>query len=111
MAAERRCSASRDGAHDAPLGAAEVTFVSTAIGVAVAANDVRHLHARGHLIRSGGRHDLQRQPIERALGVSDKLVRDARVARARQIGVPQQHLNDADFSAFLQQMCSSWNLI
>ena len=86
MAAERRRSASRDGAHDPPLRAAEVTFVSTAIGLTVAANDVRHLQACGHVIRSGGRHDLQRQPIERALRASDKLVRDPRVARrARQI--------------------------
>ena len=64
MAAERRRSASRDGAHDAPLSAAEVTFVSTAIGVAVPSNDVRHLQARVHVIRSGGRHDLQRLGLE-----------------------------------------------
>jgi hypothetical protein len=46
MAAECRRSANRDGAHDAPLDAAKVTFVSTAIGTAVAANDVCHLQAR-----------------------------------------------------------------
>jgi dTDP-4-amino-4,6-dideoxygalactose transaminase len=61
--------------------------------------------ARGHVIRSGGRHDLQRQPIELALRASDKLVRDLRVARrARQIGMPQQDLNDADVGAALEQM-------
>jgi hypothetical protein len=76
MAAERRRSASRDGAHDAPLDAAKVTFVSTAIGTAVAANDIRHLQARGHVIRSGRRHGLQRQRIECARRASDKLVRD-----------------------------------
>ena len=68
MAAERCRSAGHNGAHDAPLDAAEVSFVRAAIGIAVAAENIRHLQVRGHVPRrSGGRHDLQRQPIERAL--------------------------------------------
>jgi len=51
MAAERRRAAGHDGAHDAPLCAAEMAFVIAAIGVAVPAEDVRHLQSRGHVTR------------------------------------------------------------
>jgi hypothetical protein len=106
MAAERCRSTGHNGAHDAPLGAAEASFVRPAIGIPVAAENIRHLQVRGHVTRrSGGRHDFQCQPIERALRLPDKPVRDPRVARrARQVGMAQQHLNDADIGAALQQM-------
>ena len=46
MAAERRGPARLDRTHDAALGAAEVAGMRLAIGLAVAAEDVRHLQAR-----------------------------------------------------------------
>ena len=42
VAAQRRRPAQRDGAHHPPLDAAQMTIVRAAIGVAVAAQDVRH---------------------------------------------------------------------
>ena len=80
--------------------------MGAAIGLAVAAEDIRHFQAGRHdAAGSGGRHDLQRQPVERALGPPDQAVRDPRVARrARQVAVPKQHLDDADVGAGLQQM-------
>ena len=75
-----------------------------AIGVAVAAEDIRHFQTGRHAADgSGGRHDFQPQPVERALHPSDKPVRDPRVAgRARQIGVTEQDLDDADVRVFLR---------
>jgi len=72
----------------------------------VATEDIRHFQAGRHdAAGSGGRHDLQPQPVERALGPSDEAVRHPRVARrARQIGMPQEHLNDPDIGAGLQEM-------
>ena len=61
-----------DGAHHAALDAAETLLVRAPIGVAVAAEHVRHFQAcrqRGR--RSGGWNDLQPQPVERALRPPD----------------------------------------
>ena len=106
MAAQRRCPTQRDGAHHPPLDTAQVTVMQAPIGVTMAAEDIRHFPcSRHHAAGSGGRHDLQRQPVERALRTPDQAVRDARVARrARQVGVTQQHLDDADVGAVLQQV-------
>jgi len=72
---------------------------------AMAAEDIRHLQSRNHSCRSAGRHDLQRQPIERALGPPDQSVRDPRIARrARQVGMAQEDLNDADVGVLFQQV-------
>ena len=46
MAAQRRRPAQLDGAHHAPLDAAEVTVMGAAIGIAVAAEDIRHFQSR-----------------------------------------------------------------
>ena len=73
MAAQRRRPAQLDGAHHAPLDAAEMTVMGAAIGVAVAAEDIRHFQTGRHgAAGSGGRHHLQRQPVERALGSPDR---------------------------------------
>src|SRR6266576_5779625 len=48
MAAERGRSAGRDGAHDAPLDAPEMTGVHLSKRCAVAAEDIRHLQGRSH---------------------------------------------------------------
>jgi hypothetical protein len=98
--------ASQDGAHDASLDAAEVFGMCAAIGVAVVAEDIRRFQIHRHgAAGSGGRYDLQCQPIERAFRPSDEPVRDPRVTRrARQIGVPQQDLNNADIRTALQEM-------
>jgi hypothetical protein len=46
-----------------------------AIGIAVAAEDIRHFQAGRHdADGSGGRHYLQPQPVKRALGPSDQPV-------------------------------------
>jgi len=70
MTAERRRPAQLDGAHHPPLDPAQVAVMHAAIGVAVPTEDLRQFQARGHG-GSGGRHHLQRQPVERALGPSD----------------------------------------
>ena len=81
VAAQRRRSAQLDGAHYPPLDAAQATVMRAAIGIAVAAEDIRHFRARRHgAARSGGRHHLQPQPVERAPGPSDQPVRNPRVA-------------------------------
>jgi len=46
MPAERRAPAELDRAHHPTLDPAEVTGVSQAIGLAVAAEDIRHLQPR-----------------------------------------------------------------
>ena len=45
VTAERRRPAQLDGAHHPPLDAAEMAIVCPAIGVAVAAEDIRHFQA------------------------------------------------------------------
>src|SRR2546422_208251 len=72
MAAERGRSAGRDGAHDAPLDAPEMTGVRLSKRCAMAAEDIRHLQSRSHDARSAGRDDLQAEPIKRARRVADR---------------------------------------
>jgi hypothetical protein len=48
VATQRRRSAEFDGAHHPPLDAAEMPIMITAIGVAVAAEDIRHLQSHRH---------------------------------------------------------------
>jgi hypothetical protein len=80
MMSEGGCKAAR--AHHPPLDAAQVSVMQAAIRLAVAAEDIRHFQASRHRAAgSGWRHDLQRQPVERALGPPDELVRDPRIAR------------------------------
>ena len=71
MAAERRRAAGLDRAHDAPLDAPEMAGMRLTIGLAVAAEDIRHLQSlHAMATRSAGRHHLQRQPVERARRVA-----------------------------------------
>jgi len=73
MAAERRRPTQLDGTHHPPLEAAQMTVMSAPIGIAVAAENIRHFQAGRHgATGSGGRHHLQRQPVERALGPLDE---------------------------------------
>jgi hypothetical protein len=73
--AQRRRPAQLDSAHHPPLDAAQVTVMRAAIGIAVAAEDIRHFQAGRHdADGSGGRHYLQPQPVKRALGPSDQPV-------------------------------------
>src|SRR6516162_7755066 len=54
---------------------------------------------------SGGRHDLQPQPVEGAWRLRDDLARDLGIARrGREIVVAEQHLDDADVGAVLQKV-------
>ena len=48
MAAQFRRPAQLNGAHHASFDAAEMAVMSPAIGVAVAAEDIRHFQSRGH---------------------------------------------------------------
>ena len=94
-----------DGAHHPPLDTAQVSGMGTAIGIAVETQDIRHFQTRKHGAHLGGRHDLQLEPIERALGPLDQPSRNTRVARcARQIGMAEQDLNDPNVGAALQKM-------
>ena len=91
MAAQRRRAAQFDGAHHAPLDAAEVTVMGASVGFAIAAEDSRHFQIGRHGRQSGGRRrDLQRQAVERALRPADQSIRDFGVTRrAGQIGVAE----------------------
>ncbi len=51
MAAEHGCATRFDGSHDAQLGVAQMPGIGTAVRLAVAAEDVRHLQ-----LRAGWRH-------------------------------------------------------
>jgi hypothetical protein len=91
MAAERGRSAGRDGAHDAPLDAPEMTGVRLSKRCAMAAEDIRHLQSRSHDARSAGLGDLQAEPIERARRVADRFGGDPGIARrACEAGVAEQ---------------------
>ena len=48
VAAQRRRPAQLDGAHHPPLDAAQVTVMRAAIGIAVAAEDIRHFQTGRH---------------------------------------------------------------
>ena len=73
MAAERRRATQLDGAHHPPLEAAQMTVMSAPIGIAVAAENIRHFQAGRHgAAGSSGWHDFQRQPVERAFGSLDE---------------------------------------
>ena len=106
VAAERRRPAQLDGAHDPPFDAAEMAGVCLAIGVAVAAEDIRHLQigCHGRAAQAGG----TTSSVSRSSGLSVRrieVVRDLRIARrGRQVVVAEQHLDDADIGAALQQM-------
>src|SRR5205085_4704865 len=80
MAPEHRRPARRDGAHDAALDAPEMTSVRLAKRFAMAAEDIRHLQSGSDDARSGGRHDLKAEPIERARRVADRSSGDPGVA-------------------------------
>src|SRR5260370_32150509 len=72
MAAEHRCPARRDGAHDPPLDAPDMTGAPLSKHFAIAADDLRPLQSRNHGSRSAGRHDFQADPIEQARRVADR---------------------------------------
>src|SRR6266853_1387229 len=72
VAAERRRPTEPDSTHHAPLDTAEMTIMRMAIDVTMVAEDIRHFQTGRHgRARSGGRHDLQREPVERAFGLPD----------------------------------------
>ena len=106
MAAQRRRPARLDGAHDATLPAGQVAGVFGAIGGAVAAEDVRHLQ-RGSHARPDQLGGVTAR-LRRSSGLAVSAIRcggDLRVAcRGRQPGVAEQHLDDADVGAGLEQM-------
>jgi hypothetical protein len=58
MAAQRRGAARRDGTYDSMLDQAHVHAVSTAVSLAVAAEDIRHLKRDAHVQRSGWWNNL-----------------------------------------------------
>ena len=112
MAAERRRAAGRDRADHAPLDAAEMSGVSRAIGLAVAAENIRQFHARRAVagpadaapVYPGGMTSSD----SRSRGLSVARITcggDARVARRRrQIVVAEQDLDDPDVDSALQEM-------
>lgn len=105
MAAERRRPARRDRAHDASFAAADLPCVIAKIGIAMAAEDVGELDRRPLHARSLGRRHLQGKAVQGALRPADQMRRDLRVARRRrQMLVAEQHLDDANVDAALQEM-------
>jgi hypothetical protein len=105
MTAERRRAAQLDGAHDARFDAAERALPVTAIGRAVAAEDIRHFQNGARTRRSGGRRDGQVEAVQRALRHGDRRGRHMGVARRRrQIAVAQQDLDDPGVGSALQKM-------
>src|SRR6266403_2044799 len=73
MAAEHRCPARRDGAHDPPLDAPEMTGARLSKHFAMAAEDIRHLQSRNHGSRSAGRHDFDAETNELARTAADRV--------------------------------------
>ena len=116
MTPERGRPTRRDRAHDAPLGPPHMSGVAAKIGLAMAAQDVRDFYRRpaegssgaGHDPRCAPlsrRHDLQRQTIERARRRPDRMDGDLRIERRRrQMGMPEQNLNDSNVGTAFQQM-------
>lgn len=105
VAAKHSRPACRDRAHDAPLGAAQMSGTSLPKRFAVAAEDIRHFQNRSHQVRSAGRHDLQAEPVKWTWGITDGLCGDLGIARrAGQTGMAEQHLDDAYVGTVLQQM-------
>ena len=106
MAAQGRRPAGLDRAHHSVLDASDVAVMRLAIGGAVAAEHVRHLHRRAHReVGSSGRRDPQPRVVERADRVGDGDGRHLGIARrGRQIAVPEQDLDDTDVGPVLQQM-------
>ena len=97
VTAERRRPARRDGAHDAPLDAAEMPGTGLPKRFAVAAEDIRHLQNRSHGAGSAGRHDHQAEPVKRTWRVADRFRGDLSIARrAGQAGVAEQHLDGCE---------------
>lgn len=96
MTAKHSRPARRDGAHGAPLDAAEMPGAGLPKRFAVAAEDIRHFQNRSHQVRSARRHDLQAEPVKRTWRIADGLCGDLGIARrALQTGMAEQHLDDA----------------
>ena len=105
VTAQSRGPAGLDGGHDPALVTAHVPCVGGAPVGAVVTEDIRHLQRGGHRRRSAGRHDLQAEPVERAGGAPDRAGRNLGIARGRRdVGMPEQDLDDADVGAALQQV-------
>ena len=103
--AQHRCPARLDCCHDAALSAAELDRVGLPERCAVAAEDIRHLEHGPHCGRSVGRCHRQAQPIQRAGRIGDQVGGDLSVAsRRRESGMAEQHLDDANVGAALEQM-------
>ncbi len=105
VTAEPRRAASRDRADHTPLDAPEMSGVRSLVSFAVAAQDVGQFERRPNAHCLFRRRHVQREPIQGARRIGDDVARDACVARRRrQMLVAQQHLDDADVDAALQQM-------
>jgi hypothetical protein len=106
VAAEGGRPAGLDRAHDAALCSPKMTGMGLTVSLAVAAEDVRHLH-RGHDSGGSGRRGiLQLQPVKRARRVTDcRSGGNLGVAgRGRKIAMTEQHLDRADVGAGFQKM-------
>lgn len=66
MPTKRRRLAQLDRGHDAAFHPAEVAVVNAGIGMAMTAEDIRHLQLAAHGGASGGWHHLKGQAIKRA---------------------------------------------
>src|SRR5271166_243258 len=106
MTAERRRSACLDRGHDLALVVGQPVALGSAKSVAVAAEKIRHLQLlRAHDPGSFGRDHHEREPIERTWRVGDQMSGDLRITGGRrEVGMSEQHLDDAEFDAALEKV-------
>ena len=115
MAAERGGAARLDRGHDAPLGGRQRPAGLLTIGVAVAAEDVRHFERRA--IHGAARSEVRgrrrrrlgcdgaREPVQRTRRRTDLDRGNPQIARGgRQTAMAEQQLNGADVGAGFQEM-------
>ena len=117
VTAKRGSSAALDRGHDATLCRAQRGAMPLAVGVAVAAEHVRHFRPgpghrpRGLEVLGRGRRRLDghrtRQQVQRARRCADLAGGDPQVSGgSRKATVTKQQLNGADVGAGLEQMDS-----
>ena len=107
VAAERRRAAVLDRRHDLELGQAQMTGLDGTIAGAFSSEDIGDLERGAQAASAAGilAFHQQRQTLERTGHRADRLGRNARIERGRiELGVPQQHLDDADVDILLEQM-------
>src|SRR5262249_33655318 len=112
MAAEGCCAAALDRRHHLQLVEADMAGMGLTPGRTTVAEDIRNLqnwtrHARRALARRPYLLELERDVLQGAPDLADRLGGDAGVERGRvELGMSKQHLNHADIGVLLKQVGS-----